>query len=95
VVFPQAAVKIFLTASADERATRRYKQLISKGESANLPQIKQDIIDRDTRDAARPVAPLRQEPDAFLLDTTELTIDQAVDTVLRHFGSTRPPAYDF
>lgn len=86
VVFPQAAVKIFLTASADERARRRYKQLIGKGESANLPQIKQDIIDRDTRDAARPVAPLRQEPDAFLLDTTELTIDQAVDTVLRHFG---------
>jgi len=89
VVFPLAHVKIFLTASAEERASRRYKQLIGKGESANLPQIKQDIIDRDTRDAARAVAPLRQEPDAFLLDTTELTIDQAVDTVLRCFGQSQ------
>ena len=89
VVFPLAHVKIFLTASAEERASRRYKQLIGKGESANLSQIKQDIIDRDTRDAARAVAPLRQEPDAFLLDTTELTIDQAVDTVLRCFGQSQ------
>lgn len=89
VVFPQATVKIFLTASAEERAARRYKQLIGKGESANLPRILQDIIDRDTRDAARPVAPLRQEPDAFLLDTTELTIDQAVETVLRRFGQSQ------
>ncbi|HJV07183.1 MAG TPA: (d)CMP kinase [Chromobacteriaceae bacterium] len=86
VVFPDATLKIFLTASADERAQRRYKQLIGKGESANLPQIKQDIIDRDARDAARAVAPLRQEPDALLLDTTALTIDQSVDQVLAWFG---------
>lgn len=85
VVFPAAALKVFLTASAEERAERRYKQLIGKGDSANLPQILQDIIDRDARDAARTVAPLRQEPDAFLLDTTELTIDQAVAQVLRWF----------
>ncbi|MFB9156305.1 (d)CMP kinase [Chromobacterium violaceum] len=85
VVFPDATLKIFLTASAEERASRRHKQLIGKGESANLAQIMQDIIDRDARDAARPVAPLRQEPDAFLLDTTELTIDQAVDKVLGWF----------
>ncbi|MCP1290584.1 MULTISPECIES: (d)CMP kinase [Chromobacterium] len=85
VVFPAAALKVFLTASAEERAERRYKQLIGKGDSANLPRILQDIIDRDARDAARPVAPLRQEPDAFLLDTTELTIDQAVAQVLRWF----------
>ncbi|MEN6081032.1 (d)CMP kinase [Chromobacterium piscinae] len=85
VVFPDAMLKIFLTASAEERASRRHKQLIGKGESANLAQIMQDIIDRDARDAARPVAPLRQEPDAFLLDTTELTIDQAVDKVLVWF----------
>ncbi|NHR06347.1 (d)CMP kinase [Chromobacterium haemolyticum] len=85
VVFPAAALKVFLTASAEERADRRYKQLIGKGDSANLPRILQDIIDRDARDAARPVAPLRQEPDAFLLDTTELTIDQAVAQVLRWF----------
>jgi cytidylate kinase len=85
VVFPAATLKIFLTASADERASRRYKQLIGKGESANLQKIKQDIVDRDARDAARTVAPLRQEPDAKLLDTTELTIDQAVDAVVRWF----------
>lgn len=85
VVFPDATLKIFLTASADERAQRRYKQLIGKGESANLPQIKQDIIDRDARDAARAVAPLRQEPDALLLDTTALTIDQSVNQVLAWF----------
>jgi cytidylate kinase len=83
VVFPEATLKIFLTASAEERALRRYKQLINKGESANLPRIQQDIIDRDARDAARPVAPLRQEPDAQRLDTTDLTIDQAVEAVLK------------
>lgn len=82
VVFPGAALKIFLTASAEERAQRRYKQLINKGESANLPQIQLDIIERDARDAARPVAPLKQEPDAKRLDTTALTIDQAVEQVL-------------
>lgn len=82
VVFPAATLKIFLTASAEERAVRRYKQLIGKGESANLPQIQQDIIERDARDAARTVAPLRQEPDAKRLDTTDLTIDQAVEKVL-------------
>jgi cytidylate kinase len=82
VVFPEATLKIFLTASAEERAQRRYKQLINKGESANLPQIQLDIIERDARDAARPVAPLKQEPDAKRLDTTALTIDQAVETVL-------------
>ncbi|SMF21185.1 (d)CMP kinase [Pseudogulbenkiania subflava] len=85
VVFPAATLKVFLTASADERASRRYKQLIGKGESANLQKIKQDIVDRDARDAARAVAPLRQEPDATLLDTTEMTIDQAVDAVVQWF----------
>jgi len=85
VVFPDACLKVFLTASADERAQRRYKQLIGKGESANLPQIRQDIIDRDQRDSARTVAPLRQEPDAFLLDTTHLTIDQTVEQLLGWF----------
>lgn len=89
VVFPAASLKVFLTASAQERASRRYKQLIGKGESANLPQIMQDIIDRDARDAARSVAPLRHEPDALLLDTTELSIDQAVDRVLQWFEEKR------
>ncbi|MDN0076458.1 (d)CMP kinase [Crenobacter sp. SG2303] len=87
VVFPDATLKIFLTASAEERADRRYKQLINKGESANLQQILDDIEARDARDAARPVAPLRQEPDAKRLDTTELTVDQAVETVLGWYQS--------
>ena len=82
VVFPDAALKVFLTASAEERAQRRYKQLIAKGESANLPQIQQDILDRDARDASRPVAPLKQEPDAKLLDTTSMTIDEAVARIV-------------
>jgi len=90
VVFPDARLKVFLTASAAERAQRRYKQLINKGESANLPRIQQDIMERDQRDAARTVAPLRQEADAFLLDTTYMTIDQTVDQIMtwyRKFAS--------
>ncbi|MFC3531049.1 (d)CMP kinase [Vogesella facilis] len=87
VVFPRADLKVFLTASAGVRAERRYKQLIAKGESANLDRIQLDISERDARDAARPVAPLRQEPDARLLDTSALTIDQAVDQVLAWFAA--------
>jgi 3-phosphoshikimate 1-carboxyvinyltransferase len=78
VVFPQAALKVFLTASAEARAERRYKQLIEKGLSANLPDLLLDLQQRDERDSQRGVAPLRQEEDARLLDTTELTIEQAV-----------------
>lgn len=87
VVFPRAELKVFLTASAEVRAERRYKQLIAKGESANLDRIQLDISERDARDAARAVAPLRQEPDARLLDTSALTIDQAVDQVLAWFAA--------
>ncbi|MER2539759.1 MAG: bifunctional 3-phosphoshikimate 1-carboxyvinyltransferase/cytidylate kinase [Azonexus sp.] len=82
VVFPQARLKIFLTASAEARAGRRYKQLIEKGLSANLPDLLLDLQQRDERDSQRSVAPLRQEVDAKLLDTTELTIEQAVSQVL-------------
>ncbi len=89
VVFPRAELKVFLTASAQVRAERRYKQLIAKGESANLVQIELDISDRDARDAARAVAPLRQEPDAHLLDTSDLTIEQAVAQVLSWFDKAR------
>ncbi|GGY10622.1 (d)CMP kinase [Paludibacterium paludis] len=89
VVFPDAALKVFLTADAAVRADRRYKQLIGKGESANLAQITQDIIERDARDAARAVAPLRQEPDAMLLDTSAMTIDEAVDQVAQWYASRR------
>ena len=82
VVFPQAALKVFLTASAEVRAERRYKQLIDKGLSANLPDLLLDLQQRDERDSQRSVAPLRQEVDAKLLDTTELTIEAAVNQVL-------------
>jgi len=81
-VFPDATVKIFLTATAEERAQRRYKQLIEKGFAANLADLLQDLQERDARDAARSAAPLQQMADANLLDTTHLTIDQAVEQVL-------------
>jgi 3-phosphoshikimate 1-carboxyvinyltransferase len=81
VVFPRAPLKVFLTASAEARAERRYKQLIEKGFSANLPDLLLDLRQRDDRDSRRSVAPLRQEADARLLDTTGLTIEQAVNQV--------------
>ena len=82
VVFPHAGLKVFLTASAEARAGRRHKQLIEKGFSANLADLLQDLRQRDERDSQRSVAPLRQEADAKLLDTTHLTIEQAVNQVL-------------
>ncbi len=82
VVFPGAVLKIFLTASPEARAERRYKQLIEKGLSANLNSLLLDLRERDERDSRRSVAPLRQEADAELLDTTSLTIEQVVERVL-------------
>ncbi len=82
VIFPKAPLKVFLTASAEARAERRYKQLIEKGFSANLADLLLDLRQRDARDSQRSVAPLRQEADAKLLDTTHLTIEQAVKQVL-------------
>jgi len=82
VVFPDARVKVFLTASAEERARRRYKQLIEKGFCANFDRILQDLQERDARDAAREAAPLQHAPDAVLIDTTGMTIDEVVRRVL-------------
>lgn len=82
-VFPDASLKIFLTASAEERARRRYKQLIEKGINANMQSILQDIYERDTRDSNRDISPLKQQVDAKLLDTTFLSIEEAVNEVLR------------
>ncbi|MDR2001117.1 MAG: bifunctional 3-phosphoshikimate 1-carboxyvinyltransferase/cytidylate kinase [Zoogloeaceae bacterium] len=81
-VFPDAQVKVFLTASAEIRAERRYKQLIEKGMPANMHTLLQDLRERDARDAARAVAPLRQCADAELLDTSAMSIDQAVAAVI-------------
>ncbi|NWG87744.1 MAG: (d)CMP kinase [Hydrogenophilaceae bacterium] len=82
VVFPDATAKVFLTASAEERANRRYKQLIEKGFCANFAQILQDLQERDARDAARSAAPMQHAPDAVLIDTTGMTIEAVVQQVL-------------
>lgn len=82
VVFPQAPVKIFLTASAEERADRRYKQLIAKGIDVKIGDLLADIRARDERDTQRAVAPLRPAEDAFCLDTTCLSISQVLDIVI-------------
>ncbi|SDH36166.1 bifunctional 3-phosphoshikimate 1-carboxyvinyltransferase/cytidylate kinase [Propionivibrio dicarboxylicus] len=86
VVFPDATTKVFLTASVEVRAERRYKQLIEKGIAANIQPLLQDLRERDERDSQRAVAPLRQNEDARLLDTTEMTIQQAVNQVLTWSG---------
>lgn len=85
VVFPDADLKVFLTASAEERALRRYKQLIGKGFTANMDDLLMDIRERDERDASRKHAPLVQDSRAGLLDTTYLTADAAVAEVLRRY----------
>ena len=82
VIFPDAALKIFLTASAEIRAQRRYKQLMEKGINANIADLLQDIKNRDDRDSNRSIAPLQQHHDAQLLDTSLLTISQAENAVL-------------
>lgn len=82
VVFTDAKLKTFLTASVEVRAERRYKQLIGKGLAADYAQILRDLQQRDLRDSQRSAAPLIQTPDAVLLDTTHRTIDQAVEFVL-------------
>jgi len=82
VVFPDAGLKIFLTASAEARAQRRHKQLMEKGSPANIQSLLDDLRERDARDAARAVAPLMKLPDAALLDTTELDIESAVAFVV-------------
>jgi cytidylate kinase len=82
VVFPDAGLKVFLTASADSRAQRRYKQLKEKGITATLSGLLQDLRDRDARDASRSVAPLQQSPDARALDTTALSAAQAATEII-------------
>lgn len=81
-VFPQASLKIFLTASQEERAQRRYKQLIEKGLSVNLARLLEEIAERDRRDSARAASPMVAAKDAILIDTTDMSIDQVVTRVL-------------
>ena len=88
-VFPDAVLKIYLIADTDERARRRYKQLIEKGMDANMTALLQDIRDRDERDSVRAVAPLQKSDDASVLDTTGLTIDAAVEEVLARYAAAK------
>jgi cytidylate kinase len=81
-VFPEAKTKIFLDASPQARADRRYKQLINKGLSVNLRDLLKQIEDRDARDRGRAVAPLRPAVDALIIDSTKLTIDQVLEMIM-------------
>jgi CMP/dCMP kinase len=83
VVFPDASLKIFLTASPEIRAQRRYKQLIEKGINANLRALSRDLAERDARDAKRAVAPLVPAPDSRVLDSSALSIDAVVEEILK------------
>lgn len=82
VIFPGAQLKVFLTASAEERAQRRHKQLIGKGSAASLAALSREIAERDLRDSTRQVAPLKPAPDAIQLDSTGLSIEDVVERVI-------------
>lgn len=90
VIFPGADLKVFLTASAAERAERRYKQLISKGISASISTLRAELEARDARDANRAVSPLRPAEDALLLDNSALTVDASMEIVLKAWEQRRP-----
>ena len=82
VVLPDADLKIYLTASVETRADRRYKELIEKGQQPDLDEIRRDIADRDHRDMNRENSPLRQAEDAVLIDSSDMTIPEVVDRIL-------------
>jgi 3-phosphoshikimate 1-carboxyvinyltransferase len=90
VIFPSADLKVFLTASAATRAERRYKQLISKGVSAKIADLRAELEARDQRDQSRPVSPLKPAQDAMLLDNSALSVDESVDAVLSAWQQRRP-----
>jgi 3-phosphoshikimate 1-carboxyvinyltransferase len=90
VIFPTASLKVFLTASAERRAERRYKQLISKGISATLPSLRADLEARDKRDSSRTVAPLKPAEDATSLDNSDLSVEESVKLVLHWWQGKQP-----
>ena len=90
VIFPDATLKVYLTASAERRAQRRYKQLISKGISTTLDTLCADLEARDARDTQRAVAPLKPAQDAELLDNSELTVESSVSQVLNWWQGKQP-----
>lgn len=80
-VLPNAQCKIYLTATVETRAQRRYKELIERGEEADIDKIQKDIAERDERDMSREIAPLKQADDAVLVDSSDMTIEEVVDTI--------------
>jgi len=90
VVFPDATLKVFLTADVATRAERRHKQLMEKGMYVKMPDVVEELQERDARDSTRAVAPLKHYPDALFLDTTHLTIAQAVERVLQWYRERAP-----
>jgi cytidylate kinase len=87
VIFPSAQLKVFLTASVEARAERRYKQLIAKGFSANMEDLLMDLKARDDRDTNRAIAPLVPAEGAHVLDTSQMTVDEAVSQVLQWYAA--------
>lgn len=87
-VLPDAPLKIYLTASAKERAKRRYMELIEKGMSCSIDEIEADIIDRDNRDMNREIAPLKQAEDAILVDSSNLGIDEVIEAIIAQYHKT-------
>jgi cytidylate kinase len=81
VVFPAAPLKIFLTASAEQRARRRHKQLKEKGLTASIADLSREIRERDQRDAERSVAPLRPAADAVVIDSTEMSVEEVLAAI--------------
>lgn len=90
-VFPDAGVKIFLTASPEARAERRYLQLLEAGETPDKQALAEDIRERDKRDSDRSVAPLKPADDAYTLDSTELSINQVLEAILEQVGRRQEP----
>ena len=82
VVLPNADVKIFLTASVECRAKRRFDELVAKGQEADFDKIAKDIEERDYRDSHREISPLKQAEDAILVDSSDMTIDEVVNTII-------------
>ena len=92
-IFPDADLKVFLTAAADERAKRRYKQLIEKGNNVNIESLRKEIQERDERDMNRSASPLKPAEDAHIIDTSELSINEVFQEVMRLYRITNKDSH--
>jgi cytidylate kinase len=93
-VFPDAEVKLFLTASVNERARRRFEQLKAAGEAADFEHVMNEVRERDRRDSTRPIAPLRQAPDAIVIDSSSLDITSVVSRIVAEVRAIEARAAD-